>query len=250
MAGCVDERVDTRVERANALVFQMIDTSLGAAQGRVVQVQKRTEEWKITTQEIRQRVETWAVQETRQRLATRLNLGEKAEKMSAGLHQAEEMLGISTESVRLARRSLELGKTFGARLEPESLDPLLEKLDTLQSKLREATTIVDQMRKHTAEASEGDAQPGGVQRVLILVARVVATFGEIDRHLGELAELLTEVRTKTKKLETRLHRTILSCELGISMLLVWMACGQVMLCRYGWKRSHGVRSEPDPAIAS
>ena len=238
-AGIVTWKAGSRVERANTLIFQMLDSSLGAAQERVVQVQKRSQEWKITTQEIKERVETWAAEETRQRLAARLNLGEKAESISAGLHQAEEMLDISKESVRLARRSLELGKTCGASVRPDSLDPLFEKLDTLQNRLREAMTIIEQVRKLTEETSDGDTQPGGVQRVLVLIVRVVATFGEIDKHLGELAERLAEVRNDTAKLETRLHRYILGCEVGISLLLIWMACGQVMLFRYGCLRTGG-----------
>lgn len=229
--------IGSRLKRANTIVFEVLDGSLATARDRVVRVEERVEQSKITAQEIEDRFKTWAEKEARERLAVRLKVIESAETLSARLEHGEQWLDMSSESVRVARRTLELCSTIGGRMEPSSLDPILEGLTTLESKIDEATALVVQVRQATDAVSEADAQNGGIERLVRLAARVVATFGDIDQRLGELGDRLSEMRVQSGQLKIRLQRGILACEIGLTLLLIWMACGQAMLCRYGLAHS-------------
>ena len=128
-----------------------------------------------------------------------------------------------------------MGSSLGAPVDVALVDPLIEKLGTLRQQLKQSIETVDGVRERIAKTAEGEALEERNRRVAQLLLRVVATLGEIDSRLGESAVRLAGIQTKVQHLKSKTHFCIVTAETCAVLLIMWMAAGQVSLCRHGWR---------------
>jgi hypothetical protein len=231
-AGVVVWQTAARLSQANEKVFDRIDTALAAGRDRVLDVQKRVQESKITTEDVRQGVEDWARREAKERLASRPEVENKIERLALGLRQADVWLERSGTSIQAVQQAFEL-----ASADATVVDPLLERLGVLRDKLKQSTETVDAIRERVAQAAEGESLEERISRLAQLALRVVATLTEIDSRLGQFADGFVTAQARGQERKTRTHNYIVVGQLCAISLLVWMAVGQVFLGRYGWTQS-------------
>ena len=221
-----------RLNRICDNLFEGIDQALAAVQNRVLSAQTRVEESKITTDDIEESVKNWTRKEASERLASRLELEQKSDQLAGGLRQADLGLELSETSLQGVQRALELLSMRGAPVDVALVDPLLEKLGTLRRQLNQATETVDAIHERLADGESLDER---IDDVALFVARVVATVGELDVRIGEIAERLGDAKTNARNVESRTHTYIVCAVILAILLIAWMAAGQVSLCRHGWK---------------
>ena len=130
---------------------------------------------------------------------------------------------------------IELGQSLGARVDPTSMNELLELLAVLRGKVQEAEQAVEEVRQF-ATPDPGEAIEDRLARVAKVLARVLLTLSDIDRRLDRFAARLTEVRAEARQLKERTSRYILWGSVVGYGLLAWVAAGQVALGRCGWRR--------------
>ncbi len=200
--------VGSRLSQTNEKVFDAVDKSLVAVRDRVLKTQRRVQELKITTEDIRESLRNWTRKATSERLASRLAVGEKAEQLVLGLQQADLWLEMSGSSIQGVQQALELGSSMGAPVDSAFVDPLLEKLASLRSQLKKATDTVDGIRMRAAEIADGALPEERIDQAVQLALRVVVTLVEIDSRLGESANKLSEVQTKGQHLKSKTHSCI------------------------------------------
>lgn len=225
----------SRLRQTNEKVFDGIDNSLAVVRDRVLVAQRHVQESIITTENIRKNVRSWTREEAGERLASRMELEEKAEQVVQGLQQADLWVEMSETSIQSVQQVFEVGSSLGAPLDAASVDPLLEKLKALRSQIKESTETVDGIRERAAKVAEGEELEDGVNQVVQLARRLAATLGEMDVRLGQSAEQLAETQTKGRSLQATTRSYIVTAEVGAVLLIAWMAAGQVSLCRHGWK---------------
>lgn len=222
--------VGSRVARANEHVFAAIDKSLSTVHARVLSAQGRVRDLKITTEEIRQTVKDWAQNETGERLATRLQIEQKAVQLARGIEQLDQWMELSAASMQGLKQALELGSSIGAPLDPAFFDPLLTRVETLRSQLSEVTGTVDGIRERAVALAAGKPFEERRNQAAQLAVRVLATFGQIDTRLGELAQQFSQTKMTAQRLHSRTHMAILVAQVAAILVLLWMAAGQVCLC--------------------
>ena len=223
-----------KLSRTNEKVFDQIDESLGNVRDRLLDAQRRVQESKITTEDVQLSLKNWTRKKSSEQLESRLAIGDKTEALSQGLHQADVWLELSGTSFQNVQRALEMGRSLGAPVDTELVDPLIEKLANLRSQLGQATETVDGIHERVADRSEGEPREEKIEQAVQLALRAVATLSEIDSRLGESADHLSETQTKGQQLKSRTHAYILAARIGAVLLLAWMALGQVSLFRSGW----------------
>lgn len=219
----------SRLSQATDKVFDGIDRSLTASRDRVLGAQKRVQESKITTADVGQGVENWMRREAPDRLASRLDVEHKAERLASGLEQADLWLEASGTSLQGVQHAFEVARSLGAPADVSVFGPLLERLDAMRRQLKESTETVDAIRQRLAAAAEGETLDERINRVATLALRVVATLGEIDTRLGEFADGLVATRARGEHLKSQTHAYIVAAQIGALLLIVWMAAGQVSL---------------------
>ena len=231
----------SRLSRANERLFDQMDESLGSAGDRVLDAQRRVQESKITTEDIQQSLKDWTRKKTGEQLESRLAMGDKTERLSQGLHQADLWLERSGSSFQNVQQALEMGNSLGAPVDPELVSPLIEKLSKLRSQLGQATETVDGIHQRVTEISEGESREQRMEQAVQLALRAVATLSEIDSRLGESSDRLSETRTKGQQLKSSTQSYILAAQIGAALLIAWMALGQVSLCLVGWNARRQLR---------
>jgi hypothetical protein len=233
-------RTGARLNHVNQKVFDGIDTVLVASRDRVLAVQTRVQESKITTQDVREGVETWARKKAAERLVSRPEVERvenAAERLAAGLRQADLLLEMSGASLQGTQQALQVANSLGASADVTLVDPLLEKLGALRQQLKEPIDTVDAFRGRIADIADGESLEERLTQFAQLALRVVATLSDIDSRVGQLAERFVAARTNGQQMKDRIHDYIVVGQIGAALLAAWMAVGQILLCRYGWTRA-------------
>ncbi len=241
-------RVQTRLDRANDKVFDGVDRGLSAAQNRIPVARERVRQAKITTDEVAEALRGWTTKQAQERVAAKLEIDSRAEKLAGHLHAVDLRLDASEMAVRDVRQLLELGQNLGADVDPASTDDVLELLAQVQGTLRETEQTVAEVRKFTDPNRE--SVEDRLARVVKLLARVVATFADIESRLDRCAARLAELRADAQRLHEKTSTRIWQGALGCYGLLAWMAAGQAALARWGWYRCFQGRTSTAPVTPS
>ncbi len=224
----------SQLSKTSENVFDGIETSFSVLRDRVLGAQSRVQELKIRTEDIGHGVKNWTRKEATERLASRLELENKAEQLALALRQVDLWLEMSGASLQGVQQALEIASSLGAPADSAIVDPLLERLGALRRQLKQSTETVNALCEGTAKPTEGEALEARISQLAQVALRVVATLGEIDSHLGEFSERLAATQIKGQHLKRKTHVYIVMAQICVAVLIVWMAAGQVSLCRHGW----------------
>ena len=203
---------------------------------RVLRTQERVQDSKITAETIEQSLRSRTTKEARERLASRLEVEERAEDLTSVLLQADQLLELSASSVEIVQQALSIRNSAGAAVGTDSVDRLLEEIASLRGQLAEATESVERVREHVDEASEGQSSEERIDHAIELALRVVATLSSIDLRLANFEYRLSETQGEAHLWETDTLRWILIANIGISLVIAWMAVGQISVCILVWRR--------------
>jgi chromosome segregation ATPase len=244
-------QVQSRLNRANDKVFDGVDRGLESVQERIPAVRQRVQQAKITTDEVHAALRVWTTKQVqnqvRERIVAKLEIDTRAEQLAGHLHAVDLRLDASTMAVRDVRRLLELSQSLGADVDPASTDDVLELLTQLRGSLKEAEQTVDEVRRFTSPDSESPEDR--LARVVKLLARVVATFADVESRLDRCAARLSELRENARQLHEKTTLRIWQGSLVCYGLLAWMAAAQAALGRWGFSRCFRGCS-PDAPVAA
>jgi hypothetical protein len=224
----------SRLDQANERIFVTLNKGLASAQDRVRRVQQRLRESKTSASEIAQSIRDWSTRRAKERLVSAVEIERRAEKLAGHLQTAHEWLATATKSVRGIQNVLELGVWVGAPVDAMSLEKVLEALTSIQDRLQETERSVTAVRDFTVNRV-GESEDNRLSRVFTLLGNTEVVAGAIDTRLENSLTRLSQVLAEAQQWETRVRRCILLTALGGSLVLAWIAAGQVALCLCGWK---------------
>lgn len=225
----------SRVNRANDRAFTLVDGALVAAQDRVLTAKSYVHASRITAADFKQAVKECASRQISQEIVSRLQIEDRAEKLSLTLQQAGTCLDTSATLVRGVQQSLELASSLGIPADATVVEAVPEKLLELKGRLQQATETVDRIRESVAAVTIEEPPEDRLARAIQLAAGVVATLGEIDTRLEGLADWLAQKRVAMEQQRARMHTYIVIAVILVLLLFAWWAAGQVALCVYGWR---------------
>src|SRR4029078_7474703 len=86
---------------------------------------------------------------------------------------------------------------------------------------------------HIVEGGGATEKP--VEQISKIAARLLATFGKMDSRLLSFRDRLADAQDSIRQLISKTHTRILVVAVFATLLLLWMAAGQI--CKFGWARS-------------
>jgi uncharacterized coiled-coil DUF342 family protein len=184
--------------------------------------------------DIEQSLRNWTRREASQRLALQLDAVGKVERLTSTLQQSDHLLEISESAMGLVQEMLSIRQSTSASTETASIDQLIEEIASLRNQLAEAITIVTRIRDGIADINEGKPLEERIEQAVQFALRVVATLGTLESSLQKLADRFGATQSHLRELNTDTKRWILVLTIGVTLLILWMAAGQVALCRVGW----------------
>jgi chromosome segregation ATPase len=229
--------VESRIARAGEQAVDWMDHSFSALDGRLTQVQELAAESKITIDEVQQRLSEWTATEARERLADELELETRLQKLSAGLHRAEQMVEWSQETVEDVQQALAIGVGLGLPWEADSVAPLSESITELEEHLSHAIETTESLRQFSGADGNDESIASRIERLATITARLAATFVTIDSRLDAFRGRLVDAEHAVHELNAKLRTRVILVAIGVTLLLLWMAAGQVCLARIGCRRS-------------
>ena len=228
-------KAEVRLQRANDRAFALVDRGLEAVADRVRRTQQRVEQSRITTSEITHGLRNWATREAKDRLVAKLEIETRTEKLAGQLNAADQWLEASTDSVRDVQHALELGHSLGASVDPASLEEALATLASIRGRLQEAEQSVAEVRGF-ATVVAGENDENRVVRVLKIMARIIVTITDIGPRLERLATRIADAQADAKEAKTRTSNYLFWAAIGCTVILAWIAAGQLALCVLGVRR--------------
>ncbi len=230
----------SRLEQINDKVFDAVDRGLNVVQDRIPIVQQKVKESKVTTAEFTEALPKWGAKKAQDRIVSKLEVENKAEKLSDHLRTAGLRLESSREAVRAVRQVLEFGENFGAKVDASSLDAVQEQLVSLQESLQQAERAVDGVRKF----AEDDPVEDRLTQVAKILARILLTLSEVDQRLDNLMARLSEAQTQARLGNAKTSHYILLGSAVCYGPIAWVGAGQAALSWWGWNRFVRLRQFP------
>ena len=150
--------VTSRLSRTNEYMFDAIDKTLVAVRDRALEAERRVQESKITAEDIEQSLRIRTLKKTSERIMSRLDMEKKAEQLVLGLRQADQCLEVSGASIQGLQQALDLGSSLGAPVDAALVAPWLERIDALQSQLKQSTEMIDGILDRMAEITADESR--------------------------------------------------------------------------------------------
>lgn len=226
--------VEIRIDRVTSQFFGRLNESLAAGRKRLANIEDAVEGTVITTNDIRQKVTELAVSEAGQTLSARLQIETRVEKLDGGLEKIGLLLDASSATLLDIRQTLVVGESLGLPVEVDFLKPILETLTNLQNEVHAAGNVVESISGRIRGEDSDVAEETRREQALVLTARVLATFGELDKRLGNLQARLADTQDRIAELQAKSRRRIITVAVAATILLAWMLAGQLALWRRGY----------------
>jgi hypothetical protein len=226
--------VSARLDRATGRLFSKMDHSLVLVRDRLSQSQERVAAAKITAQDVETALRDWTKQQTTRRIESRIQAAEKTEHLASALRQVDTWLEISESSVEIMSEVLAIAKSPSTPDETTLLEQFIAEISSLRTLCAEATQIADRVHERVAQASDENSLQERVAQAVQLVLRAVATLSSIDSRLEKSAERLSVAQRQLQELQSQTRRWIVAATIVITLLVCWMAAGQIALCRLAW----------------
>jgi exonuclease VII small subunit len=224
--------LESRAAQSHDRLFQLIDAGLVSAQDMIHRVDERIAEARGTTAELKTSLQSNTTAEAIERLASQVDIQRRADALVARLQSADSALETSLESIRGVRNTLELCDSLGVRMNPASIDRLLEIITSLRSSLRQSRETVDGIVLVISQP-QNKSHEEQVSHVLTLFDRIVPLISKSDELLNDASARVSEVRSDAGDLKTNVSNWIMRIAVIGFVLLGWIAAGQLALCRWG-----------------
>jgi hypothetical protein len=235
--------VSSRLCRATDRLFEKLESTTVRAQDRVVQIRERLDESKLTSESIQKSLADWAKKAAAERVALRLEVAKKSERLAPALQQAGQWLEVSGSACELVQQGLSIAATSGAVTDSTRIDELIDDIKGVRAKIAEVEDAAAHIREWAAETEE--AKPAGrrIEQVMELAVRVAATLGTVDSRLDKLSERITRTKEQLQESKDKTIQRIHLATIAAVFLILWLGIGQVALAYVGCRSIARPRSD-------
>jgi hypothetical protein len=227
--------VGPRLSAATQDIFRTVNDALAVVREKVERSHDRVIDSKITAESIEESVKKWSRQEAGERLAEQLEVEKNAAQLATVLVQADQWLELSESSAVIAKHAMSAVGTTTAQDYQVSIESLIEQIAALRVQVANATAAVGSIRERAAGYDSETPSDQRIDAVLQLARRLFVTLGSIDTRLADFAHALSGTQRDLRQMELTTVRWILIARIGFSLLVAWLAAGQVCLLVHAWR---------------
>jgi methyl-accepting chemotaxis protein len=119
-----------------------------------------------------------------------------------------------------------------------ALEQLIKQIASLRTQLADAAQVITTIHERLSGTSEAKLPAEKVEQVVQLTVRLAATFGDVEARLQKTTEGLSDAQNRIEEAKTRVQRWIHASAIGVTLLILLMAAGQVALCRLAAKTEY------------
>lgn len=209
-----------------------IDQALVQVKERIDMTRERVAGVNAMTAQFRSNLQEWlsSQQFDPERVSSR------AERISTRLHQAGDALDFAASFLQKVRNTQRLANPFRKESDTQQLEELLGEIGKLQTRMQDAIETVDAVREQVQQSGDDAQLKAAIERALGSVVQVIETVDVAEAQLANLSDSLPQARSRAAELELQIQRDLWWMRLAASVLLPWMALGQIALSILCWRR--------------
>jgi biopolymer transport protein ExbB/TolQ len=221
-----------RWERTIQEAHQEIASALDQVKGRIAITRERVRTASELTATFRSRLKEWATAEDQDPD----HAGQRAELISARLHQARDGLDLARSFLERARSAERLAHPFRGKSESSPIDELLKQLEILHDHVSRLVDSVDEIRQQFKESGNEGQLEQTIAHATEEVVYVLEVVDSLDDRIALLETRVSEIQAQAQELDLEIERWLWWGRLLASACLPWMAVGQVALVVLCWRR--------------
>jgi hypothetical protein len=225
--------VNSRMCGATDRLFEKLESTTVRAQDRVARIRERVDAAKLTAKDIKTSLEDWAKKATAERVAVRLEIAKKSERLAPMLQQVGQWLEASGSACELVQQGLSIAASAGAVTDSARIDTLVEDLKDLRAKITDVEDAAARIRDWTAEKEDSEPVGKRIDQVVLLTVRVTLTLGTFDSRLDKLDDRLTRAKEGLQESKAKTVRRIHLATGAVVLVILWLAAGQIALAYIG-----------------
>ena len=237
--------VSVRIGRLTEILFSKMDQSLLVVRQRLVQTQDRVAAVTTTSKDVEEMLRDWGRREAGQQLASRLNAAERTERLAAALQQADSWLEIAESSTERIQDLLSINAATSASRETTFVSNLMAEISAMRAQFADVMDLVAGLRDRIADATDETSTKQRIEQAIQLALRMPGILGSINSRLESFVDKLSLAQGQLQDLKTRTRRWILAITIGVTLLTLLMAAGQVALCWLAWRRLRSMAPAQD-----
>lgn len=218
-------------KQKTADIHAKLDEALVQVVDRIEVTRERVATVNAMTADFRTSLKEWLTEKR----PDREQVGRRAELISARLHQARDGLDFAASFLEKVRSAQRLAHPFKKATETQQLDGLLEEIAKLHIRVSEVVDSVDEIRQQAAESGDPAQFEQTIEQAIGKTVQVIEIIDSADDRLEKLSSRVTEARATAEELEARIQRDLWWGRTGASLVLPWMALGQIALCVLAWR---------------
>jgi hypothetical protein len=228
--------VSVRIGRLTETLSSKMDQSLAVLRQRVVQTQDRVAGATTTSTDVTETLRDWGGREAGQQLAARLDAAERTERLASALQQADGWLEVAEFSTERIQDLLSLNAATSASDGTTIVSNLAADISAMRGQFADVMELVASLRDRIADATDEKSAKERIEQAIQVALRMPGILGSINSRLDTFVGKLSLAQSQLQDLETRTTRSILAIAIGMTLLTLLMAAGQVALCWLSWRR--------------
>jgi chromosome segregation ATPase len=115
------------------------------------------------------------------------------------------------------------------------VDQLIEEIAAIRNQLTEATKVVAGIQGRIVAAEDERSTAERIDQAAEFALRLAATLGSLDSRLEKFGKRISATQIHLEEVESTARRWMVVATVGVALVILLMASGQVALCRLAWK---------------
>ena len=225
--------LQSQAARAVDQAGQRCGDALSAIDRRAEQAAARLQEIEKQSHLLEEAVKVWAQEQGAAELRERLQIDEKIDTALADLQQADQWIGVAESSLDIGQQLVEAGESWGIALPTDDQPPVASQVENLRGKLREASTALNDIKRHLTRLKQPLDQQERQALAEELLAKVAVSLGLVDRLMTEVQEQLARFQIIVEKTEAKVLGYLHLAVWSVTLLVLWLGLGQGALVYVG-----------------
>jgi predicted nucleic acid-binding Zn-ribbon protein len=226
--------VSARVARVAERGFGELEETLVTIGQRVEKTQDRFREAKLTTEDVKSSLGEWAEREAAQRVASQLQVAEKAKQVADSMQRADNLLEVAASLAKLVDHAMSMGASSDAPGDAASKGGLNVEIASVRKRLDDARDDVARVQEQIDSLSAETPAPEIIEQAAQSAVRFVASLDWMNARLEQTTERLAATQTRLRDYAARTQRWTTIVNVGLTSVVTLMALGQIALCRLAW----------------
>ena len=227
--------VSVRIGRLTEILFSKMDQSLAVVRQRVERTQDRVAGATTTLKDVTETLRDWGGREAGQQLAARLDAAERTERLASALQQADGWLEVAESSTERIQDLLSLNATTSAS-DTAIVSNVAADISAMRAQFADVLDLVAGLRDRITDATDEKSAKERIEQAIQFALRMPGILGSINSRLESFVDKLSLAQGQLQDLKARTKRSVLVIAIGVTLLTLLMAAGQIALCWMAWRR--------------